>query len=340
MTEIEINPKISILMPNYNYEKFISSAIESVLLQTYKNFELIISDNASTDNSVNEIKKYNDERIILFLNDKNISLYQNIERAKAKATGKIITILHSDDFYEPDFLKEIINAYYKYPNQKVFITGVNNYHEAENIKIKYFPFDSDGLKTKEHVFSQLAIRNNIGNGVNSAFATDLFNNSVIYNSEYKYSADYELFFRLSHENDFVYIDKILANYRIHANNLSHLVNKNLDMFREGLEICNKNLDNYHKSNSFLKIIESSSCINAIFYMGIKYNDGQLTRAMLNCLFEYRSNVKLNPFYHLLYLFSFNLDKKLKLNIYKKLGRVLLSPNAMFVKIFKKVLLSD
>lgn len=103
MNTIDQKPKISILMPNYNYEKFLSTAIESVLFQTYTNFELIISDNASTDNSINEIKKYNDKRIILLKSTENIPLYQNIERAKENATGKIITILHSDDFYEADF---------------------------------------------------------------------------------------------------------------------------------------------------------------------------------------------------------------------------------------------
>lgn len=338
MKTFKLNPKISILMPNYNYEKFISSAIESVLFQTYKNFELIISDNASTDNSVNEIKKYNDERIILLRNSENIPLYQNIERAKSKATGEIITILHSDDFYESNFLQEIVNAYNKYPNKKVFITGVNNYHEKENIKLKLFPFSSEGLKQNNIVFSHLCIKNNIGNGVNSAFAIDLFNDSAIYNSKYRYAADYDLFLRLSKENDFVYINKILANYRIHSNNLSHLVNRNLDMFKEGFEICNDNFENDKKSNYLLKFIEFSSCINAIFYMGLKYNSGKLTREMLNCLSDYRPNVKINPFYFVLYLFSFSLDKKLNLSLYKILGIALLSFNSVLVKMLKKILM--
>ena len=293
MNTIDQKPKISILMPNYNYEKFLSTAIESVLFQTYTNFELIISDNASTDNSINEIKKYNDKRIILLKSTENIPLYQNIERAKENATGKIITILHSDDFYEADFLQEIVKAYNQYPSKKVFISGVNNYHEAENVKLKHFPFNSEGLKKKEQVFGNLCINNNIGNGVNSAFSSDLFKNSTIFDSKYKYSADYDLFFRLSGKHDFVYINKILANYRIHSNNLSHLVNKNLDMFKEGLEICNTHLDYSQKFNCFLKFLDSSSCINAIFYMGFKYKSGELTREMLTCLSTYRGNIKLN-----------------------------------------------
>ena len=66
------NPKVSVIMPSYNKEKYIAASIESILAQTFQNFELIIIDDASTDNSVAIICKYQDERIRFFQNNTNI----------------------------------------------------------------------------------------------------------------------------------------------------------------------------------------------------------------------------------------------------------------------------
>lgn len=338
MEKKTLDPKISILMPNYNYEKYISLAIESVLSQTYENFELIISDNASTDKSVDVIKGFKDKRIKLITNSQNISLYQNIERAKNIASGELLTILHSDDYYESDFLKEIVNAYNQFPDKKVFITGVYNFHEQKNQFNKHYPFNLSDIINKKSVFIDLCSNNVIGNGVNSAFSYDLFKSKPIYSEKYKYAADYELFLRLSLNHDFVYINKILANYRIHSNNLTHAISKNMDMFIEALKIKENILNSSSlKHKNILFIIETFNLINNILYKGINYKSGKSIRNMLLCLKKHRNFVILNPFFYLLFLYSYLLNNKTPVKLYKLTGKLLLALNVKSVKLTKEFL---
>ncbi len=101
---------VSIIMPNYNGEKFISKSIESVIVQTYKNWELIICDDCSKDKSVEIIKKYCDidERVKLYLNEKNSGAAVTRNNAIEKARGRFIAFLDSDDLWVPEKLEKQI----------------------------------------------------------------------------------------------------------------------------------------------------------------------------------------------------------------------------------------
>ena len=104
--------KVSIIMPSYNYALYIKKAIESVLSQTYKNWELIIIDDASTDNSLSIINEYlkNDSRVKLIINDKNIGLCASLNKAIQLADGEWIAFLESDDEFLPESIEEKIKA--------------------------------------------------------------------------------------------------------------------------------------------------------------------------------------------------------------------------------------
>lgn len=104
-----MNDLVSIIMPNYNASKYIDASIHSVLNQTYKNFELIIVDDVSTDNSVELIKKYEDKRIKLFINEKNSGAAISRNRALREAKGKWIAFLDSDDIWDCNKLEKQIN---------------------------------------------------------------------------------------------------------------------------------------------------------------------------------------------------------------------------------------
>jgi glycosyltransferase involved in cell wall biosynthesis len=96
--------KVSVCIPVFNGDQFIEAAVDSVLGQTYKDFELIIVDNQSTDNTVQLIRKYTDPRIRFFQNDTNIGLIPNWNMAMSKASGEYIKILPADDILYPDCL--------------------------------------------------------------------------------------------------------------------------------------------------------------------------------------------------------------------------------------------
>lgn len=100
-----MNPKVSILIPSYNYAKYIKFAIDSVLQQTYTNWELIIIDDGSTDSSVDIIKTYKDKRIKLYT-QKNSGVTNTLNKAFELSTGEYLCFLDADDVYHPNKLQD------------------------------------------------------------------------------------------------------------------------------------------------------------------------------------------------------------------------------------------
>ena len=101
-----VSPKVSVLLTSYNHAKYLHESIESVLNQTYKNFELIIWDDASTDNSWNIISSYTDERIRSFKNETNQFIEYFRKAISDVVEGEYIAIHHSDDVWEPQKLEK------------------------------------------------------------------------------------------------------------------------------------------------------------------------------------------------------------------------------------------
>jgi glycosyltransferase involved in cell wall biosynthesis len=104
-------------MTSYNREKYIGEAIESVLESTYNNFELIIVDDCSTDNTVKIAKSFaeKDARVKVFCNDKNLGDYRNRNKAASFATGKYLKYLDSDDKFFPWGLQVMVLCMEKFP---------------------------------------------------------------------------------------------------------------------------------------------------------------------------------------------------------------------------------
>lgn len=106
------SPLVSIGMPVYNCEKYISESIQSVLSQTFKNFELIISDNASSDRTEEICREFasQDSRIRYYQNDHNIGLGPNHNRAFELARGKYFKWFHGDDLLAPEYLEKCVSV--------------------------------------------------------------------------------------------------------------------------------------------------------------------------------------------------------------------------------------
>ena len=105
-----MNDLVSVIMPNYNGEKFLAETIESVLAQTYSNWELLITDDCSTDGSVALIRSFaeKDPRIKLFVQDENRGAAEARNRSLREANGKWIAFLDSDDLWLPEKLERQI----------------------------------------------------------------------------------------------------------------------------------------------------------------------------------------------------------------------------------------
>lgn len=116
---------VSIIMPSYNTANYIKLTIESVLKQTYQNWELLIVDDCSTDNTDNIVAQYNDKRIIYMKNKKNCGAAVSRNRALKVARGKWIAFLDSDDLWYPTKLEEQI----KFMVQNNYSFSYTNYRE-------------------------------------------------------------------------------------------------------------------------------------------------------------------------------------------------------------------
>lgn len=109
MTADDQNPLISIIAPMYNLESFIEETIQSVLNQTYQNFELIVVDDRSTDETVAVVNTFNDARIKLIENKTNVGAGQSRNNGIEAATGQFIALLDADDMWYPNKLLAQLN---------------------------------------------------------------------------------------------------------------------------------------------------------------------------------------------------------------------------------------
>ena len=174
------NKKISIITVTKNSEKFLEECILSVHNQTYKNYEHIIIDGNSNDNTLGIIEKHK-EKIAYWISKNDNGLYDAMNKGINYCTGDIIGILNSDDIYYPDALK-IVNRYFNSYQDLDFLFGsVYKYkllHGYNPKKIRW----SFGFYTSHSVgfFIKKTSQLNVG----------------LYNVKYKWSADYDLFYRM------------------------------------------------------------------------------------------------------------------------------------------------
>ena len=106
-----MTPLVSIIMPCYNAERYIAQSIESVLAQTYQNWELLITDDCSTDNSVKVATKYSlqDDRINLLVPDEHQGIARTRNMSISRARGRFMAFLDNDDMWKPEKLEKQVN---------------------------------------------------------------------------------------------------------------------------------------------------------------------------------------------------------------------------------------
>ncbi len=132
-----MKPEISVIMSVYNEEKFLRESIESILSQTFKDFELIIINDCSIDNSLKIIKSYNDKRIKIINNKKNIGVFNSRNKALKIAKGDYIAILDGDDVSLPKRFEIQFN--YLENNPHIFLLGSSAIFIDENgLEIRRF----------------------------------------------------------------------------------------------------------------------------------------------------------------------------------------------------------
>ncbi len=135
-------PEVSIITPCYNSSKFLQQTVDSVLNQTFTDWEWLITDDKSTDNSEEIIRKVNDERIKLTVAEKNGGAGHARNLSLEKASGRFITFLDADDFWEPNFLEEMV-SFMKKENAELAYSNYSRCDENLIPKIEDFKADKN-----------------------------------------------------------------------------------------------------------------------------------------------------------------------------------------------------
>lgn len=132
---------VSVLMTTYNREKYVAEAIESVLASTFKNFELIIVDDCSVDNTVSIIKEYEctDDRIKVYVNEKNLGQFRNRNKAASLANGEYIKFFDSDDIMNADLLEVTMGAMLRFPQADAGIECNWNKIQQHDLPVIFTP---------------------------------------------------------------------------------------------------------------------------------------------------------------------------------------------------------
>jgi glycosyltransferase involved in cell wall biosynthesis len=221
---MEFSSKVSILIPTYNYSHYIDEAIQSALNQTYSNFEIIIVDDMSTDNTDEIVGKYlNDKRIRYYKNVENLGLVQNFNKCLQYATGKYIKFLLADDKIEPRLLEKFVAIMEQYPNVSLVTSNREMFGSSTKKRILPLVGLQDGKKV---IFESL--REGNGNWIGEP-TTVMFRRSDLrigdFNANYQCLVDWEMWLRLLSVGDCYIIPETLSYFRVHSNQASQKILK-------------------------------------------------------------------------------------------------------------------
>jgi len=237
-------PKISVIMAVYNSEKFLGETIQSILNQTFKDFELMVINDNSTDESLKLIKKFQkiDKRIKLINGKVNIGPAGARNKGLKIAMGKYIAILDSDDISHTKRLETQYNYLEKNPH--IFLVGSSAIYIDENGKeIRRF--------RKYNDYKMLAWR--LPKSCSIIHSCVMFRNTgkFWYNEKFKYAHDYNLFLDiLGKGKNLTNLPQFLIKYRVHPDSISVAKKREQEGFTDAIKERHKNLRN--KVNIFSK----------------------------------------------------------------------------------------
>jgi hypothetical protein len=204
---------VSIVMSVYNGQAYLNLAIESILNQTFGDFELILINDASTDSTRDIILSYKDKRIVLIENETNIGLTKSLNKGIEVANGKFIARMDADDIMHPQRFQEQNN--FLKNNQQVAVVGSSTIKiDEQGNEIGKWNVATDPAEIKTNLF--------FGNVMphSSVFIRAEIIKQKPYNPEFKYSQDFELWNRLSVKHVLANIEEPLVCNRILASSIS------------------------------------------------------------------------------------------------------------------------
>tara|TARA_B100001248_G_scaffold250673_1_gene225004 strand:- start:835 stop:1638 length:804 start_codon:yes stop_codon:yes gene_type:complete len=209
-------PVVSIIMNCHNGEKFLHKSLNSILSQTFKNWELVFWDNNSSDKSKTIFSSFKDKRFKYYKSKRVLKLYHARNLAVTKAKGKYICFLDVDDLWSKNKIKEQISFFL---NNRDFMIVYSNYYVLnENKKQKNIKIKSDFLPSG---FITQKLINNYNIGILTVMCKKKIFKNLNFKKEYNIIGDFDFIIRASIKYKIGCVQKSLAYYRLHSSNFSN-----------------------------------------------------------------------------------------------------------------------
>ena len=277
-------PKISVIMPAYNAEKYIGEAIDSILNQTYGDFEFIIINDGSTDKTKQIIQSYSDSRIIYLENEKNSGIVYTLNKGLDFATGEYIARMDSDDISIKHRLEKQLKTMEADLSIGVLGTGTRVFGESIKTIETHSALESEKLKA-ELLFSSCVCHPSV-----MIRKSILDNYNIRYNCNYSGAEDFEMWWRIVSVSKIASLKDILLCYRIHANQITqNYDDKYSDLM---MKMLNLQLDTLN-----LKLTdEEKGCFLLYRLKEFKRFDSERSILFINIAFKILENNKKNKFF--------------------------------------------
>lgn len=210
-------PKISVCIPSYNYGHLIGEAIASVLAQDSADFELIVCDNQSTDNSEEVIRSFEDPRLRYYRNESNLGIYGNLNRAISLSRGKYIHFLNADDKMLPRSLSTKARHLDAHPEVGLVYSACQRIDFDGKLLWEHRPFDESYIADPRTEFNKLMYDNLY------AFSTVMVRKSCyqvlgVFDNTFTHSGDYDMWLRIASQYHVAYLSAPLTAMRQHDAN--------------------------------------------------------------------------------------------------------------------------
>jgi glycosyltransferase involved in cell wall biosynthesis len=235
------NAEVTVLMPVFNAEAFLEEAIDSILQQTFSDFEFIIIDDGSTDNSVAIVESYKDERIRFVRNECNLGISETLNRGIGLASTQLIARMDADDLSHPERLQKQYDFMIKHPQCALLSTWANVIApDKKHIRLERYP--------NTYYYYNLTFECWIYH------PTIMMRKSAVENVgmySIPYSEDYDLFWKLSREYKIDNLNEPLVDYRLSPTSLNTVLRKN-EYDIANRENVVRNIQYYMGKNYFLQ----------------------------------------------------------------------------------------
>ena len=227
--------KVSVLIPVYNGAPFLAETIASVKAQTFNDFELIITDDGSTDGSQDIVREYarQDSRIIFVQNERNLGCVKNINLLALFARGEYLKFLIQDDVLAPNCLEVCAGILDNHP-EVLLVTSYQKFigDRSDVRKLPTLPAIGklDGKRVQRHVLQ-------FGNWIGGETAVMFRHKSLtagLFNPDWVWQVDQDMWLRILADGDLYVVSQILTFSRVHRNQNTFLLNKGFTFVREEL----------------------------------------------------------------------------------------------------------